>query len=349
MSPYGGILYCLLELRHVENDKVLVSIIEVASVPLVEHVDKLRFSVVVTRDSRVKVGDAQGVLVEQHAQNAGDCNGVTAGGLDGYFGDFRKAVIGAGALPVGNSLSVGEADLGGVEGGAVQISLSPTLELVQHDKLLVADGRETLLAAHIKQGRESRQTGAIFVHQGGCEGQKVPIVETIRGGYGGVSGSVLVQLQEVHGAGVGIQGVVRLRLEIGVNSLTNHVVNGSGNQNIIGEGHCIFNAVVDTLHKGGRRSCGSHGTLELLFGDGEFYLEGRPVAEEFGGYLGGLEDVLIVGRAVGQLPRLVFGVFGGFECHFLQNGTILPTVHQDRGGTPGIFPDDENLAANDVN
>ena len=102
--------------------------------------------------------DAEGIVVEDGAQDAGRVDRVAlAGGqLDGAGVGESEALTGA--LPERNSLRIDEFGVLIMEGVGLEEHVSGGAELGQHDDVLEVLRSESLHAAHIEQRGHASQT-----------------------------------------------------------------------------------------------------------------------------------------------------------------------------------------------
>ena len=326
------------ELCHVEEHEVLVEVVEVPRVLLVEIVGELSLRVVLSGNALVVVHDAEGIAVEDSADDSTDGLGRTAGRgnhLDGAC--VGKGIASARALPEGDALGRNELGVLVMESVALEVHVRRHCELGQHNDMLEVFRRESLLAALVEQGGHAGETVGVEANH---EGR---IADELRRHDSQISGEGLSELEVVHGKQVdSTNGVCTLR------SLGDHVVDRAHDERVIFDSHSLFHFVEEHGNEGVELGGAGEGHTNLLLGDRTVDLESDHLVEELGFGLRRMEHMRIVGCAIGELPALILHGLRHFAGDLLNDRAVLPGIHQDGGSGAAVGAIDKDNLANMV-
>ena len=274
--------------------------------------------------------DAECIVVEDGAQDAGRVDGVTlAGGqLDGTGVGEGEAL--PGALPERHSLRIDELGVLIMEGVGLEEHVRSRTELGQHDNVLEVLRGEPLHASHVEQGRHARQPvdGERHVICGIAD--EVGIEDCITR-YQALGVLLIKAVQQVNGSGVASAGVGAAAVHV-VEGLTHHVVDGSHDEVVEGDGHGLFNLVEEHGQERIELSGGGERLIQRLLLYGPLDLERGHLVEELDVHVGLVEHVGIVGGTVGEIPALILSGGGKTGADLLQDGAVAPVIHEDGGG-----------------
>ena len=290
--------------------------------------------------------DAESVVVEDGAEDAGGIDGVTLAG-----GQLDSTGVGEGetlarALPERNSLRIDELGVFIMEGVGLEEHIGGRAELGQHDNVLEVFRREPLHAAHVEQRRHARQTVDGERHMIGGVADEVGIED------GRASGQALAVLlieaiQQVDGSGVARAGVGTAAVHV-VEGLAHHVVDGPHDEVIERDGHGLLDLVEQHGQERIELGSGGEGLIQRLLLNGPLDLERGHLVEELDVYVGLVEHVGIVGGTVGEIPALILGGGGETGADLLQDGAVAPVVHEDGGSAARVGTIDEDHLADVV-
>lgn len=335
-------------LRDKEHDEVLVEVVEVAGIPLVEIVGELRFGVVVRGDSGVLGHDTEGVAVEHDTENTGHSLSVAGGRGAVHLASGIESIVGARTLPEGNGLGTDELGVLVMERVGLEKHVRGGAELGKHDNVLEVFGCEPLLAALVEEGAHAGQT--IDVERHLIRG----VADEVGVGHGVGRREILAIAGIEAREKIDRSRITRTSNSAGrmvgaVAGLQNHVVDGAHDQSVHTNGHGLIDLVEEHGDEGVELGSAGEGLLHLTLCDGAVDLEGCHLVEELGLSFGLVENVRIIGRAIGQLPRLVLDSHRHFGTDLLHDRAVLPRITQDRRGRTLIRPDDEDHLADVVN
>ena len=269
---------------------------------------------------------------------------MPGGGSAVHLAGGVEAVVRAGALPERDRLGADQLSVLVVERVGLEEHVRGGAELGEHHDVLEVLGGEPLLAALVEKGAHASQTIDVKSHQVGCVPNEILIRHGIRCrkrlAVAGIVAREEIDRSRIARTGNGPGGVIG-----GVAGLQDHVVDGTHHETIHTNSHGLLDLVEQHRDEGVELSGAGEGLLHLTLSDRAVDLEGRHLVEELGLNPGLVENVGIIGRAVRQLPRLVFNGHRHFGADFLHDGAVLPRITQDRwGGTP-VRPDDEDHLA----
>lgn len=335
-------------LRGVEHHEVLVAVGEVAGIPLVEVVGELSLGIVLSRHAAVLVADTEGITVEHDGKNTPGLHGVAGAGLAVHLGSAREGEIGAGALPEGDNLSVGELQVLHIEviGGVVEIDAGRLLELGEHDDVEHLPGSEALLLADVEEGTHGLETVHVEAHDISSVPQE-RLVGDGRGRADVLAELLVVHVQEVDGLGAGPPTDRTAAVQI-VEGVDDHAVDRPHDKPLVLDGHGLVDLVEQHADKCVQFSRTGEATLELAVQNGLVKLEGNETVIELGVCRAGLVHEGIVGSPIGQFPALVLSGFGHLAGDLHEDGAVLPRIHQDRGCEAGVGALNELGATNAI-
>ena len=140
-----------LNLRHEEEQEVLVEVVEVASVPLIKIIGKLRLFNVVSGNAAVLGHDAESIAVEHDSENAshGLIVAINSGAI--HLTGVGEGVVSTRTLPERNSLCADEFGVLIMESTGLEENIGRRTELRQHNDMLEILRSEPLLAALVEQ------------------------------------------------------------------------------------------------------------------------------------------------------------------------------------------------------
>ena len=297
-------------------------------------------------DTAVVAVDAESVVVEDSAEDARRVDGVTLAG-----GQLDSASVGEGetltrALPERNSLRINELGVLIMEGVGLEEYICGRAELGQHDNVLEVLRGEPLHAAHIEQSRHACQTVDGESHVIGGVADEVGVEDSRTRGQA-LAVLLVEAIQQVDSSGVASASVGAAIVHV-VEGLAHHVVDGSHDEVVEGNGHGLLNLIEEHGQEGVELSGGREGLIQRLLLDRPLDLERGHLVEELDVHVGLVEHIGIVGGAVGEIPALI--LCGGWEAgaDLLQDGAIAPVIHEDGGGAAGVVAVDEDHLADVV-
>ena len=130
-----------------------------------------------------------------------------------------------------------------------------------------------------------------------------------------------------------------------MNGLTNHVVDGAHDKSIHPNSHGLFHLIEQHGDESVELDCTGEGLLHLHLGNGTLNLERHHLVEELSFCDGLVENVRVIGLAVGQIPAFILHGNGHFAGNLLHDRTVLELGHDDRRGRATIGAVDENHLA----
>ena len=323
-------------LRSVEHNEVLVAVGEIAGIPLVEVVGEVRLGIVHGVNPGVLVADAAGFVVEHDPEDASGLDSMPAAGLDMNFGGVGEAVVGAGALPEGNSLGLGELEVFAVElvGGVIQVHAGRLFELGEQNHLEPVAGGESLLAADVEQDGHSTQTVHIQAHDEAGVPQEVRVGDGLSRSQA-LAEFLVVHIQEVHSTRASLTRIRAAVVQV-VERVGDEAVDGPHDQTVVLDGHGLLHLVEEHGHEGVHLARAGEGALELVILDSLVDFEGDKPIVELGVGAIRLVDEGVIGRPIGELPGLVDGGLGHIAGDLHHNGAVLPGIHHDTGRVTAI-------------
>ena len=294
-------------------------------------------------DAAVVAVDAEGIAVEDSAENACRVHGVAlAGGqLDGTRVGESEALTRA--LPERNSLCIDEFGVLVMEGVGLEEHVCGRTELRQHDNVLEVLRGEPFHTAHVEQGGHAGQTVDSERHMIGGVADEIWIEDCIRGCER--LGVLLVKaIQQVNSSGITSTGVGSGVVHI-VERFAHHIVDGSHDEIVKGHRHALLNFIEKHGEEAVELGSGREGLVQGLLLHGPLDLERGHFVEELDEHVGLMKHVGIVGGAVGEIPALVLGGLRQAGADLLKNRAIAPIVHHDGRGRAGVGAvDKDNLA-----
>lgn len=297
-------------------------------------------------DAGVVAVDAEGIVVEDGTEDAGRIDKVIlAGGqLDGA--GVGEGEVLPGALPERNSLRIDELCVLIMEGVGLEEHIRGRAELGQHNHVLEVLRGESLHTAHVEQSGHARQPVDVERHVIGSVADEIGIEN--RRARGQVLAVLLVKaIQQVDGSGIASASVGTAAVHV-VEGLTHHVVDGSHDEVVEGDGHGLLDLVQKHGQERVELGSGGEGLIQRLLLYGPLDLERGHFVEELDVHVRLMEHVGIVGGAVGEIPALVLGCGGKAGTDLLQNGAVAPIVHEDGGSAAGVGAVDEDHLADVV-
>ena len=278
--------------------------------------------------------DAESVMVEHGADDTAGLDGVTlaVGELD--CGRIGEAEARAGALPERNFLRLLETSVLVMERVGLEEDVGGGAEISVHNDMLEITRAEPLHPADVEQSGHSGHTADGDRHLIGRVANKVGIDDRIRRGEG-LAVLLIEAIQQVDAPGVAGARVRTCAVHV-IERLCHHVVDGTHDEVVKGNRHAFLNLIEkhgqEAVELGGARER----LIQGLLLDRPLDLERRHLVEELDVDVGLMEHIGIVGRAVRQIPTFVLGSHRQTGADFLQNGTVPPVVHKDRGGGAGV-------------
>ena len=319
---------------NVEYDHVLVEVVEVAGVALVPVIGELRRLVPVRIHAGIIAVDAERIVIEDGAQDAGRVNRVPLAG-----GQLDCTCVAEGEaltrpLPEGNSLRIDELGVLVMEGVGLEEYIRGRTELGQHDHMLEVFRGEPLHAAHVEQSGHASKTVDGERHVVRRVADEVRVKDCISGGQ--ALGVLLIEaIQQVDSSGVAGSAVGSAAVHV-VERLAHHVVDSSHDEVVKGDRHALLNLIEKHGQEGIELSSRGEGLIQGLLLNGALDLERRHLVEELDVYVGLVEHVGIVGGPVSEIPALILGGLREPGANLLQNGAVTPIVHEDGGGAAGV-------------
>ena len=339
ISP-GADWFSGLNLGNVEHDHVLVEVVEVAGVALVPVVGELRRLIPVGIDAGVVAVDAKGIAVKDGAHDTGGVHVVTLARHELDGAGVGEGEVGARALPEGDGLGVGELGVLIMERVGLEEDVGGGPELGEHDDVLEIFRGKPLHAADVEQGAHASETVDAEGHLICGVPDEVRIEDSLsrRETLAVLSVETVqkVNAPSVAGPGVGAAGVHV------VEGLAHHVVDGTHDKIVEGDGHALLNLIEKHREKAIELGGGGEGLIQGLLLNGTLDLERGHLVEELDVHVGLVEHVRIVGSAVGEIPTLILSGGGEPGADLLQNRAITPIVHEDRRRATGIGAVDED-------
>lgn len=273
-------------------------------------------------------------MVEHRADDAAGLYGVAlaVGELDsGRVGETEAR---AGALPERNFLRLLETSILVMERVGLKEDVGGGAEISVHNDMLEITRAEPLHPTDVEQSGHSGHTADGDSHLVSRVANKVGIDDCIRRGEG-LAVLMIEAIQQVDAPGVAGAGV-RTGVVHVVERLGHHVVDGTHDEVV----KCNRHAFLDLIEKHGQEAvelcCAGERLVQGLLLDRPLDLERRHLVEELDVDVGLMEHVGIVGRSVRQIPAFVLGGHRQTGADLLQNGTVPPVVHKDRGGGAGV-------------
>lgn len=319
---------------------------------LIEIVGELGLCVVLGSYPPVEIGNAQSISVKNDRQNTIDHNRRLATALGGggdsvNLASTGEVVVSAGTLPIGNGLASFHLGVNVMESVGLEVHIGCPDEFGQIDGVLEVVGSETLFLADIEQSGHSGHTVAVKANLESGVPNELRVGDSLLSGER-LGKSLIVEIQQIDGLYAAGRGEVAGVGIVGLYGFNNHIVDGSHDERIHANSQGLLRFILEHGDKGVQLLAAGERLFHLTLGDRAVDLESGSLVEELGGRLGLGEDIGIVTLTVGQLPRGVLGCNRHFTGDFLQNGTVLPAVHQNGGRGAGVGSVDENDLANVV-
>jgi len=290
--------------------------------------------------------DTESVVVEDGAQNAGSFDLMVFAGLDHDLACVSESEVLTRSLPERNGLSVDELSVLIVEGIALEEYVGRRTELGQHDNMLEILRGEALHAAHVEQRAHARQA---------VDGER-HLISGIADEIGIEDGLLCSQLnsilrvvagQEVDAASIAHAGVGSRTVHI-VEGLCDHVVDGTHDEVVESDRHALLDLVQKHGQEGVELGGAGEGLIEGFLLHGALDLERGHLVEELDVHVGLVEDVGVIGLAVGEIPRLVLGGGRQTGTDLFENRAITPIIHHDGRRGAGVGTVDEYNLTNVV-
>ena len=297
-------------------------------------------------DTGIVAIDAEGIVVEDGAQDAGRVDGVALAG-----GQLDGARVGEGepltrALPERNLLSIGQLGVFVMERVGLEEHIRGGTELGQHDHVLKVFRSESLHTADVEQGGHSGQTRDRESHVIGGEPDEVRVEDGVAR-CKALAVLLVKAIQKIDSSGVARAGIGAAAVHV-IEGLAHHVVDGPHDEVVEGNGHALLNLVEEHGQESVELSGGGEGLIQRLLLHGPLDLERGHLVEELDINVRLVEHVRIVGRAVSEVPTFILGGHGEAGTDLLQNGAVAPVVHEDGGSAAGVGAVDEDHLANVV-
>lgn len=290
--------------------------------------------------------DAEGVVVEHSAEDAGGVHAVVFAGSELDRGGIREVEARARALPEGDFLGLLELGVLVVEGVGLEEHISRGTELGQHHNVLEVARAEPLHAADVEQGGHSRHPADGEGHLICGVADELGIDDSLSRGER-LAVLMVEAVQKVHTAGVAGAGVGARVVHI-VEGLAHHVVDGAHDEVVERNGHALLDLVEKHGEEAVELSRAGEGLIQRLLLDRPLDLERGHLVEELDIHVRFVEHVRVVGRTVRQVPAFVLRSDGEAGADLLQDGAVSPVVHQDGGSGAGVRPVHEDDLADVV-
>ena len=233
----------------------------------------------------------------------------------------------------------------------LQICNSTSLEVRQHDNIQHVSRCETFLTANVEQCGNFAQTVNVQAHLERSIADKLLVSECLVSGQSSALLSVVL-IQKIYSSDTSLTSshncLRTLVIQVIVDSFSNHVINGTHNQRVHLDGHRLLNSVVKHGQETVKLCRIGKTLLYLQLSERHRHLKSNLAVEELSGNNWLVENVLVIGFTVLQIPAIILTCLRNICRNLLQHTAKLPAVHQHGRNIAAIHTVNENDLTNVV-